>query len=58
MMTNGLGSYILVYIRIYSYEAPWSPVSYHIPDDEDRDGPRNVGFFQTSDAADTPRRFC
>jgi hypothetical protein len=31
-------------------------VSYHIPDDEDRDGPRNVGFFYTSDAADCPRK--
>jgi hypothetical protein len=29
----------------------------HIPDDEDRDGPRNVGFFYSSEAADRPRRF-
>jgi hypothetical protein len=28
-------------------EAPWAPV-YHIPDDEDRDGPRNVGYFYSS----------
>jgi hypothetical protein len=30
-----------------------------IPDDDyddDRDGPRNVGFIQTRDAADSPRR--
>jgi hypothetical protein len=38
-------------------EAPWAPVSYHIPDDEDRHGPRNVGFLYSSDAADSPRRF-
>jgi hypothetical protein len=30
---------------------------HHIPDDEDRDGPRNVGFFYSSDEADRPRRF-
>jgi hypothetical protein len=30
---------------------------YNIPDDEDRDGPRNVGFFYISDVADRPRRF-
>jgi hypothetical protein len=33
-----------------------APVSYHIPDDEDRDRPRNVGLFYTPDAADFPRR--
>jgi hypothetical protein len=27
-----------------------------IPDDGDRDGPRNVGFIQTPAAADSPRR--
>jgi len=26
-----------------------------MPDDGDRDGPRNVGFIQTLDAADNPR---
>jgi hypothetical protein len=36
--------------------ALWTPVTNHIPDDEDRDGPRNVGFLYTSDAADCPRR--
>jgi hypothetical protein len=30
---------------------------YHIPDDVGRDGPRNVGFFYSSDAADCTRRF-
>jgi hypothetical protein len=30
---------------------------HHIPDDEDGDGPRNIGFFYSSDAADCPRRF-
>jgi hypothetical protein len=48
MIMNGLESYI--------YEAQWALVSYHIPDDEDQDGPRNIGFFYTSDAADCPRR--
>jgi hypothetical protein len=38
-------------------EAPWAPVSHHIHVDEDRDGPRNVGFFYSSHAADRPRRF-
>jgi hypothetical protein len=28
---------------------------HHIPDDEDRDCPRSVGFFYISDAADRPR---
>jgi hypothetical protein len=27
-------------------------VSYHIPDDEDRDGPQNINLFYTSDMAD------
>jgi hypothetical protein len=48
MTTNGPGSYI--------YEAPWAPVSYHIPNDEDREGPQYVGFFYTSDVADCTRR--
>jgi hypothetical protein len=43
--------------ELHIYEAPWALVSYHIPDDEDRDGTRNIGFFYTSDAADCPRRF-
>jgi hypothetical protein len=29
----------------------------HVPDDEDRNGPRNVGFVYSSDAVDHPRRF-
>jgi len=31
-------------------------ISVQIADDDDRDGPRNVGFLQTSDVADSPRR--
>jgi hypothetical protein len=48
VIMNGLGSYI--------YEAPWAPVSHHIPDGEDGDGPRNVSFFYSSDAADCPEK--
>jgi hypothetical protein len=37
-----------------------SGISYHISDDDDddddRDDPRNVGFIQTPDAADSPTR--
>jgi hypothetical protein len=29
---------------------------HHSPDDGDRDGPRNVGDFKTTDMADSPRR--
>jgi hypothetical protein len=29
---------------------------YQIPDDDDRDGPRNVGSIHTPDAADSTRR--
>jgi len=31
-------------------------VSKTIPDDDDGDGPRNVGFIQITDAADSPRK--
>jgi hypothetical protein len=27
-----------------------------IPDDDDRDGPRNVGSIRTPDAVDSPKR--
>jgi hypothetical protein len=37
-------------------ETSGAPLTYQIPDDDDRDGPRNVGFIQTHDAADSPRR--
>jgi hypothetical protein len=37
---------------IYIYEAQWAPITYHIPDDEERDGPRKVGFFYISHMAD------
>jgi hypothetical protein len=46
MITNGLGGYIC--------EAPWAPV-YHIRDDKDRGGPRNVGFFYACDEAACPK---
>jgi hypothetical protein len=34
----------------------WAPVTYHIADDEDRDGLQNVGLFYTYYVADCPRR--
>jgi hypothetical protein len=37
--------YIYIYIYIYIYETSWAPQTYQIPDDEDRDGSRNVGFY-------------
>jgi hypothetical protein len=37
--------------KIFSRDQPRQ-----IPDDEDQDGPRNVAFFCSSDAADGPRR--
>jgi len=30
---------------------------HHIPDDDDRNGPRNIGSVQKHDAAGSPRRF-
>jgi hypothetical protein len=40
----------------YIYEALCAQLTYQIPDYGDRDGPRNVGFIQTPDVADSPRR--
>jgi hypothetical protein len=31
----------------YMYKASWAPVTYWVPDDEDRDGTLNVGFVDT-----------
>jgi hypothetical protein len=45
------------YIPRYIYETPESPTTDQIPDDGDRDGPRNVGSIQTPDMADSPRWF-
>jgi hypothetical protein len=47
-----------MYNKIFSGHKPCQMVL-NYPEDEDRDGPRNVGFFaiQPFDAAGTPRRF-
>jgi hypothetical protein len=50
-MNMGFGQ---VYIR-----GGWELQPLQYPEDEDRDGPRNVGFFaiQPLDVAGSPRRF-
>jgi hypothetical protein len=38
------------------YEAPGATLTYNIPEDGDRDGPRNIGFIRIPDPADSLRR--
>jgi hypothetical protein len=37
------------------YEIPGAPLTYRIPDDRDRDSPRNVGSIPTLLAAHSPK---
>jgi hypothetical protein len=43
---------VYIYVCVCVCESPWAPVSYYIADDEVQDGPRNIGFFYTCDAAE------
>jgi len=47
MTASGLGRYI--------YDALGALLTYQIPYDGDQDGPRNTGFIQTLDVADSLR---
>jgi hypothetical protein len=49
---------VLKWLEFPSVSYIYQPLQY--PEDEDGDGPRNVGFFtiQPLDAAGSPRRFC